>query len=44
MKGVVEKVSEDKVLLFAGSFRMEVPIGRLKKPANPRTRFGRGSP
>ena len=35
VKGVVEKVSEDKVLLLAGSFRMEVPIGRLKKTGEP---------
>lgn len=35
VKGVVEKVSEDKALLLAGSFRMEVPIGRLKKTGEP---------
>lgn len=31
VKGVIEKVSENKALLLAGSFRMEVPVGRLRK-------------
>jgi DNA mismatch repair protein MutS2 len=31
VKGTVETVLEDRVTLVAGSFHMEVPIGRLKK-------------
>jgi DNA mismatch repair protein MutS2 len=31
VKGIVESVSEERVTLVAGSFRMEVPLGRLKK-------------
>ena len=42
VKGVVEKVSEDKALLLAGSFRMEVPIGRLKKTGEPQDDFRAG--
>jgi DNA mismatch repair protein MutS2 len=31
VKGIVERVSEDRAILVAGSFHMEVPLGRLKK-------------
>jgi DNA mismatch repair protein MutS2 len=31
VKGIVERVYEDRAIIVAGSFHMEVPLGRLKK-------------